>query len=65
MTAGYPQAKVDEAMGKVDSLPESLVHSYYEMLREDVINRVRNDPDFNDKRGPDGKAPYEYLDKLL
>ena len=65
MTAGYPQAKVDEAMGKVDSLPESLVHSYYEMLREDVINRVRNDPDFNDKRGPDGKTPYEYLDKLL
>ena len=46
LSAGYPQVKVDEVMGNISTLPESLVGAYYEMLREDVKDRIENDPDY-------------------
>jgi hypothetical protein len=42
--------KVDEVLANVERLPESLVHAYYEMMREDLQNRVRNDPDYREKK---------------
>ena len=36
MTAGFPQLKVDEVLGNIDKLPDSLVEAYYEMVREDL-----------------------------
>lgn len=64
MSSGFPQVKVDEVMGKVEKMPESLVQSYYEMVREDLKNRVQSDPDYRDKKRPDGSTPYGYLDRL-
>jgi hypothetical protein len=37
-------------MGTIEKLPDSLVSSYYEMVREDLKNRVNNDPDYRDKK---------------
>jgi hypothetical protein len=34
------------------------------MLREDLAARVKNDPDYKEKKSADGKTPYEYLDRL-
>lgn len=61
---GYPSARVDEVMATVHEMPESLVKAYYDMVREDIKERLRNDPDYQEKSGSDGKSPYEYLDKL-
>ena len=36
MSAGFPQAKVDEVMSTIESLPEPLIQAYYDMMREDV-----------------------------
>lgn len=62
MSSGFPQAKVDEVMGTIDKLPDSLVSSYYEMIREDLKNRIQNDPDYRDKKRQNGSTPYNYLD---
>lgn len=40
MDAGYPQAKVDEVMGTVQGMPESLVTAYFDMLKEDIKHRL-------------------------
>lgn len=50
LSAGYPQVKVDEVMGNISTLPESLVGAYYEMLREDVKERIEKDPDYQEKK---------------
>lgn len=50
MDAGYPSATVSEVMGKVESLPKSLVDSYYAMVREDFKERVANDEDYQEKK---------------
>ena len=63
MSAGFPQAKVDEVMSTIESLPEPLVQAYYDMMREDVHLRLSKDEDYKEKRG-DGRSPYEFLDKL-
>jgi hypothetical protein len=47
---GYPSAKVDEVLGGITSIPESLVNSYFEMLRSDIRERVQEDEDFLDAR---------------
>lgn len=41
MKAGFPQQKVDEVMGNVEHLPAELVGSFYEMMREDLRERIR------------------------
>ena len=64
ISAGFPTMKVDEVFGNIDRLPESLVQAYYDMIVEDLKDRVRNDPDYQNKKGPDGKSPFEFLDKL-
>ena len=64
MKAGFPQQKVDEVMGNVEHLPESLVQSYYDMLREDLTQRVQNDQDYQEKKSQGGATHYEHLDKL-
>lgn len=64
MSSGFPQAKVDEVMGTIEKLPDSLVSSYYEMIREDLKNRIQNDPDYRDKKRQNGSTPYNYLDQL-
>ena len=60
---GYPSAKVDEVLGGISSLPESLVNSYYEMLRADIKDRAQNDEDFLDakQRGSKQFADLEQL----
>lgn len=62
ISAGFPTMKVDEVFGNIDKLPESLVESYYEMVIEDLKERLKNDPDYQSKKGPNGKSPFEYLD---
>ena len=47
---GYPSAKVDEVLGGITSLPESLASSYFEMLRSDIRERIQEDEDFLDAR---------------
>ena len=64
ISAGFPTMKVDEVFGNIDRLPESLVKAYYDMIVEDLKERVRKDPDYQNNKGPDGKSPFEFLDKL-
>ena len=64
MTAGFPQLKVDEVLGNIDKLPDSLVEAYYEMVKEDLKLRTQNDPDYRNKKRSDGSTSYEYLDRL-
>ena len=64
ISAGFPTMKVDEVFGNIDRLPESLVQAYYDMIVEDLKERVRKDPDYQNKKGPDGKSPFEFLDRL-
>jgi hypothetical protein len=64
MSAGFPQLKVDEVLGNIEKLPDSLVEAYYEMVREDLKQRTSNDPDYREKKRQDGSTPYEYLDRL-
>lgn len=64
ISAGFPTMKVDEVFGNIDKLPESLVQAYYDMVVEDLRERVKNDPDYQSKKGPDGKSQFDYLDKL-
>ena len=51
-------------MSGIESLPESLVQAYYDMLREDISERLKDDEDYKEKKDQSGKTPYEYLDKL-
>lgn len=60
MKAGFPQQKVDEVMGNVEHLPNELVTSFYEMLREDLKERISQDKDY--KQAPKGR--FDHLDKL-
>lgn len=53
--------KVDEVMSNIDRMPESLVHSYYEMVLEDIKERLKNDPDYQVKKG---QGQFDFLDKL-
>ncbi len=64
MKAGYPQAKVDEVMGEIDHLPESLVQAYYDMVKEDIANRVHNDNDYKARKSGTGRSGYDDLDRL-
>ena len=64
MNAGFPAMKVDEVMSNVEKLPESLVQAYYDMVVEDIKERIQNDPDYQKKKGPDGRSQFEHLDKL-
>ena len=48
-------------MGNIESLPESLVASYYEMMKDEATKRIRNDDDYKEKRGT---GTYPHLDKL-
>ena len=50
-------------MGNVDSLPEELVQSYYDMLKEDIKERLKEDEDYQEKKH-DGNSPYPDLDRL-
>jgi hypothetical protein len=34
------------------------------MVKDDIKDRINKDQDYLDKKGSDGKTPYEYLDKL-
>lgn len=61
ITAGFPTMKVDEVMGNIDRLPDSLVQSYYEMVIEDLKERLSHDPDYHNKKG---QGHFNYLDKL-
>lgn len=62
MKAGFPQQKVDEVMSKVETMPEPLVKAYYDMLKEEVVSRIRKDEDYvNSKLGG---SQYDFLDKL-
>lgn len=56
---GFPSAKVDEVMSNVEALPESLVASYYDMVRDEIRDRLRQDDDFEAKH-----ASYSNLEKL-
>ena len=51
-------------MNTVQEMPASLVKAYYDMVREDIKERLRNDPDYQEKKAQEGKSQYEYLDKL-
>lgn len=64
LSAGFPQVKVDEVMGTIDKLPDSLVESYFEMIKDDLKTRIKNDPDYRDKKRSDGSTPFSFLDKL-
>lgn len=64
LSAGFPQVKVDEVMGTIDKLPDSLVESYFEMIKDDFKTRIKNDPDYRDKKKSDGSTPFSFLDKL-
>jgi hypothetical protein len=55
--------KVDEVLSNVEGLPESLVQSYYDMMKEDLKDRINNDPDYRDKK-QSGSSQFEYLDRL-
>ena len=57
--AGFPSAKVDEVMSNVEALPDSLVSAYYNMVREEIRERLRVDDDFKERR-----SSYPNLDKL-
>jgi hypothetical protein len=48
-------------MGNIERMPESLVQAYYEMVLEDLRERLQKDPDYQRKKG-DGQ--FESLDKL-
>ena len=62
--AGFPQVKVDEVLGTIDQLPDSLVESYYDMIKDDIKTRIKNDPDYRDKKRGDSSTPFSFLDKL-
>lgn len=62
--AGFPQVKVDEAMGKIEQMPESLVESYFEMIKDDLKTRLKNDNDYREKKRADGTTAFTFLDKL-
>jgi hypothetical protein len=64
MTAGFPSAKVDEVLSNIEKMPESLVQAYYEMIVEEVKERLKEDPDYQSKKRADGKSQFEYLDRL-
>jgi hypothetical protein len=34
------------------------------MVIEDLKERLESDPDYQNKKGPDGRSQFEYLDKL-
>lgn len=34
------------------------------MVKEDINDRINKDQDYQDKKGSDGKTPYEFLDKI-
>ena len=61
--SGYPSAKVDEVMKDIQELPPELVESYYDMVRESMKKRLKNDGDWIDIK-KNGKGNYEHLDKL-
>jgi hypothetical protein len=56
---GFPSAKVDEVMSSVEALPDSLVSAYYDMVRDEIRDRLRQDDDFLAKH-----ASYSNLEKL-
>jgi iron complex outermembrane receptor protein len=64
ITAGFPTMKVDEVMGNIDRLPDSLVQSCYEMVIEDLKERLSTDPDYQNKKGLElnwGLAANQYI----
>ncbi len=61
ITAGFPTMKVDEVMSNIERLPDLLVQSYYEMVIEDLKERLSHDPDYQNKKG---QGHFNYLDKL-
>lgn len=61
--SGYPSAKVDDVFKEVSEMPSELVESYYEMLKENIKQRLHKDPDFKDiKKNRPGQ--YDHLDKF-
>ena len=46
INGGYPTMKVDEVFSNIDKLPDSLVQAYYDMITEDLKDRLKNDPDY-------------------
>lgn len=51
-------------MGNVDSIPEPLIKAYYELLKEEVVTRIRKDEDYVNNKMGQGSTHYDYLDKL-
>jgi hypothetical protein len=51
ISAGFPTLKVDEVFAEVEKLPESLVQAYYDMIVEDMKERIKHDPDYQNKKG--------------
>ena len=44
-------------------MPDSLVQSYYDMVKEDIKIRLAHDEDYAEKKN-DGSSQYEFLKKL-
>jgi hypothetical protein len=45
-------------------MPESLVESYFEMIKDDLKTRLKNDNDYREKKRADGTTAFTFLDKL-
>lgn len=56
--SGYPTAKVDEVFKEVEKIPDELVESYVELLKENVKERLDIDEDYKDAKN---NSKYEYL----
>lgn len=62
--AGYPQAKVEEQLAKVEEIPEELVEAYVKMQRNLIKFRLANDPDFKRSRHPDAPNDSKQFEHL-
>eukprot|EP00347_Sterkiella_histriomuscorum_P022410 403338593 len=60
---GYPSAKVDEVLSDVKEMPETLVQSYFNMLKQDIKERLADDEDYQDLKIR-GDSHIQELNKL-
>jgi hypothetical protein len=58
---GFPSAKVDECVKSAVAPGEDLFKAYYDMLKGDIKDRLRDDKDYGEARD---KKIYDCLDKL-
>lgn len=62
--AGYPQAKVEEQLAKVEEVPQELVEAYVKMQRNLIKFRLANDDDYKRSKHPDAPNDSKQFEHL-